>query len=745
MFRVNIADLRPGDEDLIKYIQNDEELTEAQIEAMRAEVEPTLQLSETFPEWLAICGLPEVDASKLPKLEAVLKKRILNKVQKTGDELHEEQLELILPTNEKGEGTGICFVKFGSEFEADNAFKALQGESLDKNTPLGVCSLDKFDSICDFDQEYKPPEKLNLIKRATLRNWINTTGGGQQFLIRHGDFTEVREHDPINTQGPSLVFNGDQGGRALTLSRAEWSPQGSFLVTFHGRGVALRGATEEAPFDRLGRWAHEGVRAIQITKNEAYAVSWDGYVPEPPRSGVPAYVSKKPSYHVWCVLTQSLIRTCPAPLLPHSTAVLQVPKGKTDTRMPVLWTELVQWSSDGKYLAMAGDKEVNVYETPDMQLVEFQGKRCPLKYDAAKFQWSPSENILALWVPEIGDAPGRLVLVEMPSRRELSSKTVFTVVTADIMWQSEGQYLALLTKLNRKIGKKAKKEVTQIEVFSMKDKNIPVDPIHLDEGIRVKSLAWEGAGNRLGVVVQDENAKTSLRLYAVDQGTTSLGAVMQLAPFFESIHWSPMGTYFVVCSTPTEGTLVFAHVTSDSQKIEELNRQEHYMVNNVLWDPTGRFVASAVTISFQDQQQITAASDYRFIAEVGYKMWSFQGRLQFQEKKDKFYSLHWRPMPPSMLDKEKLEGIPKRLKEFSEVYDAADAALRNEQDEEMMKKKSAASADFFRLLNVARSWADGKDESIAWQRGWETLEASIEWETKEETWEEEIDIQEIVM
>ena len=38
------------------------------------------------------------------------------------------------------------------------------------------------------------------------------------------------------------------------------------------------------------------------------------------------------------------------------------------------------------------------------------------------FLWCPTENKIAYWVPELGQIPAKIIIVEIPSRKELSTK-----------------------------------------------------------------------------------------------------------------------------------------------------------------------------------------------------------------------------------------------------------------------------------------------------------------------------------
>lgn len=47
-----------------------------------------------------------------------------------------------------------------------------------------------------------------------------------------------------------------------------WSPQGTYLATFHKQGIALWGAED---FKRLGRFSHTGVSLIDFSPDERCA------------------------------------------------------------------------------------------------------------------------------------------------------------------------------------------------------------------------------------------------------------------------------------------------------------------------------------------------------------------------------------------------------------------------------------------------------------------------------------------
>ena len=55
-----------------------------------------------------------------------------------------------------------------------------------------------------------------------------------------------------------------------------WSPQGSYLATVHGRGIAIWGGPQ---FQKVARFNHPGVQFIDFSPCEKYLVTFSPNVP----------------------------------------------------------------------------------------------------------------------------------------------------------------------------------------------------------------------------------------------------------------------------------------------------------------------------------------------------------------------------------------------------------------------------------------------------------------------------------
>ncbi|KAL1210408.1 Eukaryotic translation initiation factor 3 subunit B [Cardamine amara subsp. amara] len=82
---------------------------------------------------------------------------------------------------------------------------------------------------------------------------------------------------------------------------------------------------------------------------------------------------------------------------------------------------------------------------------------------------------------------------------------------------------------------------------------------------------------------------------------------------------------------------------------------DNFMATYIEWDPTGRYVATAVTSSVQEM-------------ENGFYIWSLNGKLLYRTLKEQFFQFAWRPRPPSLLSEQKEEEVAKNLKKYSEKY-----------------------------------------------------------------------------
>ena len=89
-------------------------------------------------------------------------------------------------------------------------------------------------------------------------------------------------------------------------------------------------------------------------------------------------------------------------------------------------------------------------------------KRSSVRVEGVRsFQWSPSDNIVSLWIPEHTNNPAKVVLMELPSRNELRQKNLFSVADLRMTWHDQGHFLCV------KVDKHSKSKKTLNSVFEL--------------------------------------------------------------------------------------------------------------------------------------------------------------------------------------------------------------------------------------------------------------------------------------
>jgi len=672
-------------------------------------LEPPSSLDESFPNTVVVGNLPKVGEAKTAKLMGVLNKLI----DKFGpNEKH-------MPTNpETNETYGFVIVTF-EDGECAAAAKQLNGMQLDKAHCFKVKSMDEFNEIADRPDEFIPQRTLNSFSRHDFRTWLSDKKCREQILLRYTKAnvaeTEIYWHDTM-AGGPVLCYGGEAqkaAGKVWCDWRVHWSPQGSYVATFHQQGIALWAGPD---FEKKMRLPMNNVQEIDFSPNEEFVLMWNG---SHPSSNPDTAVA------IFHILTGRCVRKCRTPMV--------TPGGGDFPHF--------LWSSDGKYLAEMTDSRILVRDTETWELIkDAEGKGAPLKFNnLSTFQWAPKGNVLAAWTLEKDNShPARLVLVEIPSRAELASRSR-TQCEAVMHWQSEGDYLCLqVTKLS----KTGKRVSTNMEILRTREKQIPVDVVTVEDV--VKGFFWEGQGKRFSVLTADElGHKPRLLIYVLGPEKCELICTFDLpSNSFNEVIWAPEGQNFVIASksaaggASSSGDLLFAGLTVDN-KLEILHKDEHYMLTDVNWDPSSRYIITAVTQPFSTDQ-----GGYKYSMEAGYALWTFQGRNLYRQQKEKLFQVTWRPHPPSLLPPKKQIDIRKNIKQHSKKYDALDEQAKETARSAFRREREEKTRSFKLVLDRLADWKAEKEEENGWRKAQDAFNENQEWTQEEEKTEEQLGVTE---
>lgn len=633
------------------------------------------QLDKTMANVVVIDNLPKVGAEKLKKLTSVLHKKCITSFSSSGFEN-----KLTMPMNQAtGKTLGFCFVEFESAQRA-RKFKAnINGFQFDKKHNFRVNMYDELQTFLDTSSDYVAPENPTFDRRDDLYWWLKDGDSRDQFVIRQAKNTEVSWIEGPQITPPDLCYDGPPTekaqGKTWCEMEVQWSPEGLYLATLHPQGLILWGGPD---WRKVQRFACPRVWRCQFSPDESYMITWDGI--EDPRSK---------SMIVWDIKSGRKLRDFAYQPKEHGA-----------------WP-CFQWSHDGTMFARKGPGVITVYSTPECKILNKKSLRAPGVQD---FFWSPcgydmkvggcsktgGTPVIGYWSPEIDNKPAVVRLICMPNRKELVSKNMYEVkhevdaitgaVTSagmKIFWQNAGEYLCVQVTRHSKT---KKTHYTNFEIFRMKEAHQSVAVEHLEQKQQVSAFTFEPNSYRFAYVYGDSAARGNVDFYTMGSGRNGDKKMQKLYTLenkqCNSLYFSPMGNYLVLAGTGNiNGQLEFWD--TDSQM--SMMTQEHFMCNQISWDPSGRVVCTAVT-----RPMYGGGESLRYQLENGYKLWTFQGAPMYEIQKPEFYQFLWRPRPALLLSPEKQEYIKRNLKQYASKFDAREKQIKlkrkRKQYNEMMAK-----------------------------------------------------------
>jgi translation initiation factor 3 subunit B len=688
------------------------------------DIEPPVKFDQSFPYTVLVANAPQVGPEKYDKLKGVLSK-LINK--------HGETTEIVMPMNQDTQKTyGMLLATYSNTECAQKCISTMNGMALDKTHTLKVVSLDAYNAIMQRPDTFQAKSNLSVHSRADFRNWLLDNKCREQFLIRYHDQTEIFWHD-THAGTPQLAYGGERekaSGKVWCDWVVQWSPHGSYLATFHKPGIALWAGDS---FERRGRLVHDGDnKYLEFSPNEEFALTWDGKH---------AMEASDASYRIFRVLTgETLFRR------------------KTPEKSPTGEFPHFLWSPDGKYFAECNETTVFVRDTETFDIIKnSEGKKKSLRFletGLQTFKWSPRDNIIAVWNQEKGNNPARLSLYEVPSFREMASRSR-TQCKAVMHWHPQGDFLALLvTALNRN----NKECGTNVEIFRLRVKNTPVDVVQIKDGkpqpapkpgqaqekakveepnIRIIAFEWEPNGRRFGIIsANDTGHQPKLAIYEMKSDRVEMVVSHDLpSGSYNELHWAPEGQYFVLAAVgPSGGDMLFCGV-SPQNKFDVLHKEEHFMLCEVKWSPCSRYVITSVNTNMREKN---LGFRYQGQAESGFRIWSFHGRLLFSQQKEKLYICQWRPHPPSLMDEKRVKEIRRDIKSFSKRYDAIDDQQKDAARRQFQQARDSKMNAFQAIMDRLQEWKEERNEENHWLDAVQEYEESQEWIVEEHVVQEEV-------
>lgn len=612
------------------------------------EFEPEVALPE--PDYschVLFDGLPNADKYKKPKRLAKFVTKFLAQI---GASLR----DIEVCTNEAGEAQGAVIAEFSTPEMASEAMKnpQIQGrEFMGRTFHLNL--LSDVDRYAEMDEGFVAPDVKKFVTQNNLYSWMSDRGCRDQYVIRYDRETEIYWAETKNP--PVLAYGGERekkSGKVWVQENVVWSPNGTYMCTFHKRGIALWGGPD---FQKIARFPHMNVHQVRFSPDERFVATWNG-----------------DNVDVDTVNTEGAL------------LVWEIASGRALRSLKQVQANAVpdfSWSANGKFLARLAPKYkigvdpethedirrdlLQVYSTPGMGLLGGASIEAP---GVQEMQWSPTDPYLVWWAPEKGDIPACVTLTEFPSKRVVRTKNLFHVKTCRLYWQKSGDFLCVEVT---RVSKSGKTEYTDFQLFRMRERNIPIEILSFTTPII--HFAWEPVGTRFGIIHQGEGpGRFQTVFYDMGKKGTQHQLLFKLEdrPVNE-LFWSPTGGHVVIAGMTgiqnMSGEMIeFYNV--DEQR--SMGTQEHYLCNHITWDPSGRIVTTAVMQEIHNPQP-------RFTNSNAFNLWTFQGAPIFDESKQKLHNFLWRPRPPSLLSADERQDVKTNLKKHIQKYLADDRRKAN--------------------------------------------------------------------
>jgi len=214
----------------------------------------------------------------------------------------------------------------------------------------------------------------------------------------------------------------------------------------------------------------------------------------------------------------------------------------------------------------------------------------------------------------------------------------------------------------------------------------------LDIEDSVLYFAWEPNAKRFGVIHGDGQRNTA-RFYELKNNKLQL--ISQLAERTANcLFWSPRGNLVILAGLGAlSGYLEWYDVSAK----ETCASVQHFMCTDVEWDPSGRYVLTAVT------QPLRQETFYRYNSENGYKLWTLHGQNLASVRLEGCYQVMWRPRPPKLLNEEKEQEIKKSVKlKYWERFAKEDDEIESLTQDDYTKQRKRMESDWKKYREEVR-------------------------------------------
>ena len=677
---------------------------------------------------IVVDNLPIVsDKTKIPKFLDVLSKVFAE----CGKSANGRIAHVDLPTNpDSGATLGYAFIEFTHIESVKDAVRYGDGFVIGKSA-IKVNAFTDISKSMDTKDEYVEKPRAEFARPPDTQKWLQDARARPQFLAYYQDSSKsedkLTELSWCESMGkPESILQKSFGGSLVH----KWSPKGTHLACFHTAGLSLWSGEDWSKDDknpessmRVKRYEHAKVGNALFSPQEKYVCTvsegemkvWDLFHAEP-KLVVPG--PKKPSATGGA--GSGLYDVSNAFSFSHDDQFFlrkgcNFPDSKDYDSFEVYSVDKMLKLEPG---ASAAQQRTAIVGAQCEGIVPVKG------IEIAK--WSPKDNIIVT-LENLPDSGARVNFYDVkPERAPLlvKSRQWQNVQNVRIEWSSNGMYLSAL--VDHVKGKAGKMSVVghSIDLFRISEKDIPVETIKVEHlpaasseqpaaplrrgaapvepatiPTPVVAFGWEPNGHRFAFGTDAHVASVTRQQQSVPNGDEKRGAI-EMDVFFYTMQnvragnisevkflkkmpsiksnqllWSPANGFMMFGSYGMQGsTGKFAIfnvnelewiVPPDFQHSGGVGLQ-HWFFTDAEWDPTGRYLATFLTYHQKGSSN-----------ENGYRVWSFSGKEIGLDKgkpfsPQKLFQFCWRPRPVSLLSKDQVKSIIRRLKDKPEEFEKFD-------------------------------------------------------------------------
>ena len=639
-----------------------------------------VHLDESFQNFVFIGGLPVVEEGKKKKLLSFLQaKGLFSEVQLVQDPHFPCSSDSIL--------LGFAFFQVASKEQAELLAKRADGFVVDNKTTLFALTFDEFQQTIEMPDEYVQPSIPEYTDRPFLYQWIlDDPSVSEQFMTFHwdkrGNVTQVFEMpssaaicDDSTIEEPVATFKRPN----LCDSRVEWSPNGTYLVSYHVQGIALwmplsasgdKSDDAESSYQRVVRFSHSSVSSVSFSFDERFV-----------------YTQSEQESFIWDIETGFKVFT-----LSSTSKSCKFSFCKNGGHFFYTLDSGSTGSPDG-----CTGGALRIYQIIQKEECSFIPTliHSVTGGNVMDAEWGNVKPILAYWIGEQENSPARVSLIACQPNsgggsstiRQLKSKTLFLVRSCHFAWHPQDTFLALLVD---RWNKTKKSSNVNFEIFRLAERDIPVDNVECPPGQSLVHFAWEpsaplqavkagGRGNshKFATIVRDDLQGTSHLVFWEDRKDPKQ-PVRQFSPigkyerkFIDRLYWSPKGRFLLACNISTNSSGNFE--LWDAQPRSMVASMEHEQLSQVVWAPNGLQFCSFSSFSEHSG------------AENGFLLWDLRGNQVLKKSIEKFEFLLYRPIPTRLLNpgdgkllmgEEDLVRVQGTLSDRFKEFELADAKLK---------------------------------------------------------------------